>query len=97
MTNTVKELKTVVQRIALGGNAEARKRHTSKNKLLARDRVDKLIDPKFVILSKQISIWIFRECSTPFLELSQLAGHLLYEDEDVPAAGLITGIGQVEG
>jgi len=35
--------------------------------------------------------------STPFLEFSQLAGYLLYEDDDVPAAGLITGIGQIEG
>src|SRR5215469_16075645 len=32
----------------------------------------------------------------PFLELSPLAGHKLYE-EDVPAGGLITGIGQVMG
>lgn len=48
MTKTVNELKTIVQRITLGGNEEARKRHTSKNKLLARDRVDKLIDSKFV-------------------------------------------------
>jgi hypothetical protein len=29
--------------------------------------------------------------------LSQLAGYLLYDDDDVPAAGLITGIGQIEG
>ncbi len=32
----------------------------------------------------------------PFLELSQLAAYGVY-DEDVPAAGLITGIGRVEG
>jgi len=48
MTKTVTELKTIIKRITLGGNEEARKRHTSKNKLLARDRVDKLLDPKFV-------------------------------------------------
>lgn len=35
--------------------------------------------------------------STPFLEMSQLAGYALYGDEEVPAAGIITGIGQVEG
>lgn len=39
---------------------------------------------------------------SPFLELSQLAGHDLYEDEDgrqekVPAGGIITGIGRVAG
>jgi acetyl-CoA carboxylase carboxyltransferase component len=50
MTKTVTELKTIIKRITLGGNEEARKRHTSKNKLLARDRVDKLLDPKFVVL-----------------------------------------------
>ena len=33
---------------------------------------------------------------TPFLELSQLAGHGLYDD-DVPAGGIITGIGRVAG
>jgi len=33
---------------------------------------------------------------SPFLELSQLAAHEVYED-NVPAAGLITGIGRVSG
>jgi len=33
---------------------------------------------------------------SPFLELSPLAAHDVYED-DVPAAGLITGIGRVDG
>ncbi|CAF2406470.1 unnamed protein product [Rotaria sp. Silwood2] len=80
MTKTVGELKTIIKRITLGGNTEARERHTSKNKLLVRDRVDKLLDP-----------------NTPFLEFSQLAGYLLYDDDEVPAAGIITGIGQVEG
>lgn len=50
MSKTVQQLKSVTERIALGGNAEARQRHTSKNKLLARDRVDKLVDPKFVLV-----------------------------------------------
>jgi len=34
--------------------------------------------------------------ATPFLELSQLAAYQMYDDE-VPAAGLITGIGRIEG
>lgn len=33
---------------------------------------------------------------SPFLELSQLAGHRLY-DVDVPAGGIITGIGRISG
>jgi 3-methylcrotonyl-CoA carboxylase beta subunit len=32
-----------------------------------------------------------------FLELSALAGHELYEGEDVPAGGILTGIGSVQG
>lgn len=34
---------------------------------------------------------------TSFLELSALAAHGVYEGEDVPAAGMVTGIGTVEG
>ncbi|XP_071788834.1 methylcrotonoyl-CoA carboxylase beta chain, mitochondrial-like [Asterias amurensis] len=34
---------------------------------------------------------------SPFLELSQLAGYQLYGDEEVPAGGIITGIGRVSG
>jgi 3-methylcrotonyl-CoA carboxylase beta subunit len=34
---------------------------------------------------------------TSFLELSPLAGHELYSGDDVPAGGIITGVGVVEG
>jgi 3-methylcrotonyl-CoA carboxylase beta subunit len=34
---------------------------------------------------------------SPFLELSQLAGHKMYGKDEVPAAGIITGIGRVSG
>ncbi len=34
---------------------------------------------------------------TSFLELSTLAGQHLYEGDDVPAGGIITGVGVVEG
>ena len=53
-------------------------RHTSRGKLLPRERVDLLLDP-----------------GSPFLELSALAAHGMYDD-DVPSAGIITGIGRVE-
>ncbi|KAJ1659742.1 Methylcrotonoyl-CoA carboxylase beta chain, mitochondrial [Dispira simplex] len=36
------------------------------------------------------------DSGSPFLELSQLAGHKLY-DVDVPCGGLITGIGRIKG
>ena len=34
---------------------------------------------------------------SPFLELSQLAGYQLYKGEEVPAGGIITGIGRISG
>ena len=34
---------------------------------------------------------------TTFLELSPLAGHELYPEADVPAGGIVTGVGVVEG
>jgi len=36
------------------------------------------------------------DTGSPFLELSQLAAHGVYDD-DVPAAGIITGVGRVSG
>lgn len=52
----------------------------SSGKLVARDRIDLLVDP-----------------STPFLELSQLAAYEMYGKEEVPAGGIITGIGRIRG
>ena len=34
---------------------------------------------------------------SPFLELSQLAGHDLYEGIEVPSGAIVTGIGRVHG
>lgn len=34
---------------------------------------------------------------SPFLELSQLAGHELYGEEAVPSGGIVTGVGSVSG
>ncbi len=73
------DLRETVGRIAIGGSAKAREKHLGQGKLLARERIDELLDP-----------------GTPFLELSQLAGHRLYED-DIPAGGIITGVGRVSG
>ena len=61
-----------------GGPPASRERHTARGKLLARERIDALLDP-----------------DTPFLELSPLAAHGMY---DKPAsAGIVTGVGLVEG
>jgi acetyl-CoA carboxylase carboxyltransferase component len=72
-------LRERVKQARLGGPAAARERHVGRGKLLARDRIERLIDP-----------------GTAFLELSPLAAYDVYED-DVPAAGIVTGIGRVMG
>ncbi|PVD32487.1 hypothetical protein C0Q70_07926 [Pomacea canaliculata] len=76
----VQELKLTVSKILQGGGEKARERHTTRKKMLPRDRINTLLDPQ-----------------SPFLELSQLAGHQLYGKEEVPAGGIITGIGRVAG
>ena len=37
------------------------------------------------------------DAGSPFLELSQLAGHNLYGDDSVAAGGIVSGIGRVSG
>lgn len=76
----VEKLKSRCAEVSLGGGERYRNLHTSRGKLLPRDRIQRLIDPQ-----------------SPFLELSQLAAYDLYGDENVPAAGIITGIGRVNG
>jgi len=79
MAALVDDLRAQVARIEMGGGDKARERHTSRGKLLPRDRIAHLLD-----------------AGSPFLELSQMAAHSVYED-DIPAAGIITGIGRVSG
>ncbi|XP_055488154.1 methylcrotonoyl-CoA carboxylase beta chain, mitochondrial [Leucoraja erinacea] len=76
----VTELNERAEKIRLGGGEKARQRHTSRGKLLPRERIDQLLDP-----------------GSPFLEFSQFAGYQLYGEEEVPAGGIITGIGCVSG
>uniref|UniRef100_UPI00398E71BE methylcrotonoyl-CoA carboxylase beta chain, mitochondrial n=1 Tax=Pristiophorus japonicus TaxID=55135 RepID=UPI00398E71BE len=76
----VTELSERAEKIRLGGGEKARQRHTSRGKLLPRERIDRLLDP-----------------GSPFLEFSQFAGYQLYGEEEVPAGGIITGIGRVSG
>uniref|UniRef100_A0A8C0HA06 methylcrotonoyl-CoA carboxylase n=1 Tax=Chelonoidis abingdonii TaxID=106734 RepID=A0A8C0HA06_CHEAB len=80
MKALVTELQELAEKIRLGGGEKARKLHTSRGKLLPRERIDRLIDP-----------------GSPFLEFSQFAGYQLYGNEEVPAGGIITGIGRVSG
>merc|ERR1719220_465419 len=80
MQKLVDKLQSRVNVIAKGGGEKAIARHTSRGKLVARDRIQRLLDP-----------------GSSFLELSALAAYKLYKDEDVPAGGIITGIGKIRG
>ena len=48
MKKLVGELNSITNHVMTGGKGaqKARERHTSKGKLLARDRIKRLIDPK---------------------------------------------------
>lgn len=84
MQTVVDDLAAKVAQAQLGGGEAARAKHTARGKLLPRERVQMLLDP-----------------GTPFLELSPLAALGMYPDRDgtdsAPAAGVITGIGRVNG
>src|SRR5471032_2112684 len=79
MLKQVDALHSLLAQVQQGGGAKAQERHTSRGKLLPRERINRLLDP-----------------GSPFLEISQLAAYEVY-GEDVPAAGVIAGIGRVEG
>merc|ERR1712029_978591 len=80
MQKLVDKLQNRINVILQGGGEKAVARHTSRGKLVARERIQRLLDP-----------------GSTFLELSQLAAFKLYGSEDVPAGGIITGIGHVRG
>ena len=79
MQAQVANLHALLAHIQQGGGPKAQERHTSRGKLLVRDRIDHLLD-----------------LNSPFLEVAHLAAHEVY-GEDVPAAGVVAGIGRVEG
>jgi propionyl-CoA carboxylase len=75
----VADLRRRLAQVKAGGGEEAVRRHKSRGKLLARERIEHLLDP-----------------ATPFLEFSCLAATGMYDD-DAPSAGILTGIGSIEG
>ncbi|MGX5914385.1 carboxyl transferase domain-containing protein [Aliidiomarina sp. Khilg15.8] len=79
MQELVADLNSKVEQIKLGGGEALQERHQSRGKLLARDRIERLID-----------------AGSPFLEIGQFAAWECYDDY-VPCAGVVAGVGQVEG
>ncbi len=84
MRAVVQDLHERIAKAQLGGGEAARAKHVARGKLLPRDRVQMLLDP-----------------GTPFLEIAPLAALGMYPDKDgsdsAPAAGVIAGIGRVNG
>jgi 3-methylcrotonyl-CoA carboxylase beta subunit/propionyl-CoA carboxylase len=72
-------LRERLAKVHAGGPPAAIETQRKRGKLLARERIEKLLDT-----------------DTPFLELSALAAWDRYGNE-VPAAGIVTGIGMVSG
>ncbi len=79
MSELVSELRERTAQVAAGGGERAVERHRSRGKLLARERIDRLVDP-----------------GSSFLEVNALAAWDLYNGQ-APSAGIVTGIGVVEG
>jgi 3-methylcrotonyl-CoA carboxylase beta subunit len=74
------DLHSRLSRVKQGGGERSVERHHKRGKLLARERVERILDE-----------------GSPFLELSALAAEDLYEGQDVPSAGVVTGVGRVHG
>ncbi|RUO55870.1 carboxyl transferase domain-containing protein [Pseudidiomarina homiensis] len=79
MQEVVDDLYQKVDVIKQGGGPKYQERHLARGKLLARQRIEKLLDS-----------------GSPFLEVGQFAAWECYDDT-VPAAGVVAGIGTVEG
>ena len=75
----VDELRGVDDYVMQGGPERSREKHLSRGKLLARDRINLLLDT-----------------GADFLEIGRQAAWQVYSD-DVPSAGIVTGIGRVHG
>ncbi len=81
MVERLTQIKNEEEKIRQAGGAKAIEGQHKKNRLTARERVAKLIDPK-----------------TEFFELGIYAAWEMYEEwGGAPSAGVVTGLGQVEG
>ncbi|MEZ5981771.1 MAG: carboxyl transferase domain-containing protein [Parvularculaceae bacterium] len=79
MKKLVEELKANAVTVAEGGGERYAERHKARGKLLARERIERLVD-----------------AGAPFMELGAFAAWGMYSG-DVHAAGVITGIGRING
>ncbi len=85
MQGLVDELRERTSRVWQGGSEAARQKHTDRGKMLARERIDALLDPgsPFLELSPLAAYGMYDERGQ--------------DDFAVPSASVVTGIGRVEG
>ncbi|MBE7420006.1 MAG: methylcrotonoyl-CoA carboxylase [Ideonella sp.] len=84
MRALVDDLNAQLERIAQGGPAAARAKHSARGKLLPRERVERLLDPgtPFLELAPLAALDVYKEADG---------------SDAAPSAGVITGIGRVSG
>lgn len=81
LTSLLNRFQTTARTVQLGGGTEAIARQHKRGKLTARERIEKLIDPK-----------------SDFLEIGLFTAHGMYEEYGgAPSAGVVCGIGKIEG
>ena len=85
MKALVEDLRRRLEAARRGGSESARRKHLDRGKLLARDRIDQLLDPgsPFLELSP--------------LAATGMYGGSPDGDDPVPSGGIVTGIGRVSG
>ncbi len=88
MAALVAELRERTARVQQGGSESARSKHTDRGKMLARDRIDALLDPgsPFLELSPLAAYGMYDEGRGEEAD-----------DFTVPSASIVTGIGRIEG
>lgn len=67
MQELVDNLRSKVSRISVGGDERSIKRHTSKGKLMVRDRISRLLDPSspFLELSQMCAYELYGSEEVP--------------------------------
>ncbi len=79
--NLLRKLKAQAELARKGGGDDAASRQKKRGKMLARERVDNLLDP-----------------GNPFHEFGTMAALGMYEEYGgAPSAGIVTGIGRIQG
>ena len=103
MQALVEELNGKIDEVVQGGGPKAIERHVGRGQYLSyQSGVQNPSHSQFIFeptgkLVARDRINELLDPGSPFLELSQLAGHNLYGKEVVPAGGIVTGIGRVNG